>query len=215
MPSTSLSVLHLSFVLLSPDQEWMAMIGQQKQMDMLKIVATEEEAKQFSIDQVVLPVPGLESVYPENQLKQEYEAIFASDGIEITPALSKSVLLSFSTTNLVSVLSLVLMNWCLTGSSTCEELTVATWCAPWILSTRSCRRKTMTLRLAGNVLRCPLPQVPFPSPFLLISNRSHLQRWPTDEAATLKSERALEVAFNLPSSSYATVAIRELSKRNQ
>jgi tRNA pseudouridine13 synthase len=46
------------------------------------VVVTEENIHQFSIYDVVLPLPGYDIMYPENSLKQRYEELLASDGID-------------------------------------------------------------------------------------------------------------------------------------
>jgi len=124
----------------------------------IKVIENEEEASRFSIEQVVLPVPGLESIMPQNQLKAEYEAIFASDGIEITPALSRFhslcpfAFLFFSA--LLSDSILVLWPWRndTTESSTFPVPFDATWCVQSILNTKSSKLLTMTLDLIQTLL---------------------------------------------------------------
>ena len=48
-------------------------------------VLTEEHLKsgQFRIHDVVLPLPGYDVVYPDNELKEQYRQIMANDGLDI------------------------------------------------------------------------------------------------------------------------------------
>ena len=48
-------------------------------------VVTEEHLKsgQFTIHDVVLPLPGYDVVYPDNQLKDHYRQVMANDGLDI------------------------------------------------------------------------------------------------------------------------------------
>lgn len=48
-------------------------------------VLTEEHLKsgQFTIHDVVLPLPGYDVVYPDNELKDHYRQIMAKDGLDI------------------------------------------------------------------------------------------------------------------------------------
>ena len=48
-------------------------------------VVTEEHLKsgQFTIHDVVLPLPGYDVVYPDNELKDNYRQIMAKDGLDI------------------------------------------------------------------------------------------------------------------------------------
>ena len=41
------------------------------------------ETGQFTIHDVVLPLPGYDVVYPDNSLKDEYRKIMANDGLDI------------------------------------------------------------------------------------------------------------------------------------
>ena len=48
-------------------------------------VLTEEHVNsgQFTIHDVVLPLPGYDVVYPDNELKEQYRQIMANDGLDI------------------------------------------------------------------------------------------------------------------------------------
>ena len=48
-------------------------------------VLTEEHLKtaQFTIHDVVLPLPGYDVVYPDNDMKEHYRQIMADDGLDI------------------------------------------------------------------------------------------------------------------------------------
>ena len=48
-------------------------------------VLTEEHIKsrQYTIRDVVLPLPGYDVVYPENDVKDRYRRIMADDGLDI------------------------------------------------------------------------------------------------------------------------------------
>lgn len=48
-------------------------------------VLTEEHLKsgQFTIHDVVLPLPGYDVVYPDNEFKEHYRQIMANDGLDI------------------------------------------------------------------------------------------------------------------------------------
>lgn len=46
------------------------------------VVVTEENINQFSIYDVVLPLPGYDIMYPENVLKQRYDELLAADGVD-------------------------------------------------------------------------------------------------------------------------------------
>lgn len=49
-------------------------------------VLTEEHIKsgQYTIHDVVLPLPGYDVVYPENDMKDHYRQIMANDGLDIS-----------------------------------------------------------------------------------------------------------------------------------
>ena len=49
-------------------------------------VLTEEHIKsgQYTIHDVVLPLPGYDVVYPENDMKDHYRQIVADDGLDIS-----------------------------------------------------------------------------------------------------------------------------------
>lgn len=49
-------------------------------------VLTEEHIKsgQYTIHDVVLPLPGFDVVYPENDMKDHYRQIMANDGLDIS-----------------------------------------------------------------------------------------------------------------------------------
>lgn len=50
----------------------------------VKLVETEEEASQYSIFEIVLPLPGLNSIYPSNELGAFYEEILLKNGVDMS-----------------------------------------------------------------------------------------------------------------------------------
>ncbi|KAI9260830.1 pseudouridine synthase [Sporodiniella umbellata] len=46
-------------------------------------VLTEQDVNDYTIDDVVYPLPGTQSVYPENEMKSIYERVLAEDGISM------------------------------------------------------------------------------------------------------------------------------------
>lgn len=46
------------------------------------VLVTEENVHQYSIYDVVLPLPGYDIMYPENALRQRYEDLLAADGVD-------------------------------------------------------------------------------------------------------------------------------------
>lgn len=47
-------------------------------------VVDEDSLEQHTLDQVVLPLPGFNIVYPENEVGERYQAELANDGIKLT-----------------------------------------------------------------------------------------------------------------------------------
>jgi len=47
----------------------------------VKVISTEEEAKQYSIFDVVLPLPGTDVQYPTNDVGAAYTELMSADGI--------------------------------------------------------------------------------------------------------------------------------------
>jgi tRNA pseudouridine13 synthase len=46
------------------------------------VIKTAEEAKNYSLAHVVLPLPGVDVIYPENEILQEYKNIMANDNLD-------------------------------------------------------------------------------------------------------------------------------------
>ncbi|BDA41229.1 Multisubstrate pseudouridine synthase 7 [Coccomyxa sp. Obi] len=145
-------------------------------------VVTEEDAAaaRFSIDQVVLPLPGCRIHYPRHDTAQVYRDLAAEDGISLDSA--PHGVRDFSLTALPGGYRRLLhrprdLNWRLLRYSDPDE--------PLAHSTLD--------RLAG----VPPPSVQPISP---------------DEKVGEGEKVALQLAFSLPSSTYATMLVRELMK---
>lgn len=51
------------------------------------VVITTDNIGQYSIYDVVLPLPGYDIVYPQNELKQRYDELLAADGVDFSSLL--------------------------------------------------------------------------------------------------------------------------------
>ncbi|KAM9311709.1 pseudouridylate synthase PUS7L [Gastrophryne carolinensis] len=123
------------------------------------VIATEEADNIYSIDQVVLPMPGYSIVYPSNQVGQWYKETLAKAGLE------------------------------------------------------SCKFRVSSLQM--NIPGCYRHILKYPRNFLheLLVKDNHIQDQ-CAESETHQPSKALKLSFELDSSCYATVCLRELMKCN-
>lgn len=125
------------------------------------------ETGQFTIHDVVLPLPGYDVVYPDNSLKDEYRKIMANDGLDIDNMRHKVKDYSLSGAYRKLLVKPSLMSW------------------RW---------------LRYNDVKQPL----------VVTDKEALSGALEPESVPDGKYWALQLEFTLPTSTYATMALREV-----
>ncbi|GFP99227.1 pseudouridylate synthase 7 homolog [Phtheirospermum japonicum] len=166
----------------------------------VKVISDEDiVAEKYTIDDIVLPLPGSRITYPLNDIGKIYHDLAKKDGISLTDSAHNSK--EFSLTNMTGAYRQVfqkpkdfeweLLNYVDTNIPLAET--------DWDVISKSGTSSTSVR--------------PSDEREQIKSDREE-DKTQTDEsiAAASKTQMALKMSFTLPSSCYATMAIRELLK---
>ncbi|XP_071680693.1 multisubstrate pseudouridine synthase 7 [Lolium perenne] len=205
----------------SSDLDISSEILPEENIQSVKIVDSEDLLKGiYSFEDVVLPLPGSQALFPGNEVAEIYHEIAKKDGISLTE--SAHGVKEFSITNMKGGYRRVfqrpidfeweLMTYTDDSASLAEtdldllskdKLTDAKVAANEPTSTGNSVSKTADCKLEG-----PLQTSTPTSETSVVENKS------IGSSDTLPSKLAVKLTFTLPASTYATMAIRELLKNS-
>ncbi|KAL3620839.1 hypothetical protein CASFOL_035751 [Castilleja foliolosa] len=169
--------------------------------NMLVKVITDEDivAEKYTIDDIVLPLPGSRITYPLNDIGNIYHDLAKKDGISLTDSAHNSK--EFSLTNMTGAYRPVFQKpkdfqWELINY---EDTNIPLAETDWDIISKSGTSST-PIRPSEEREQSKIER--------------EEDKTQTDEpiAAASKTQMALKMSFTLPSSCYATMAIRELLK---
>jgi tRNA pseudouridine13 synthase len=162
----------------------------------------------YTFDDVVLPLPGSQALFPGNEVAEIYHDLARKDGISLTE--NAHGVKEFSITNMKGGYRCVfqrpidfeweLMNYTDDSSSLAET----------DLNILSRTKPTGDKLVSGHQSEDKLEKSSDTS--LPTNGSSSTENKPISSPDTIPSKLAIKLAFTLPASSYATMAIRELLK---
>ncbi|KAL3614602.1 hypothetical protein CASFOL_041688 [Castilleja foliolosa] len=166
----------------------------------VKVISDEDiVAEKYSIDDIVLPLPGSRIIYPLNDIVNIYHDLAKKDGISLTDSAHNSK--EFSLTNMTGAYRQVIQKpkdfeWKLINY---ENINIPLAETDWDIISKSGTSST--------------PIRPSDESDQIKRDREE-DKIQTDEsiAVASKTQMALKMSLTLPSSCYATMAIRELLK---
>ncbi|KAL3843975.1 hypothetical protein ACJIZ3_001378 [Penstemon smallii] len=186
---------------------------------LVKVIDEEDIlAEKYTIDDIVLPLPGSRITYPLNDIGKVYHGLAKQDAISLTESMHNSK--EFSITNMTGAYRRVFQKpkdfeW--------ELLKYTDINVPLAETDWESISKSHPVTLGGNsdhkerckLKTCCMPKEDKFENEVELSAKIELEReedTQLEESKNQKSQMALKLSFTLPSSCYATMAIRELLK---